>query len=61
MIPFMLFFATHEAVVRVFVGALELPKEMVEKVSATSGSTPVYSKIDYSMSLLSLPFPVYLY
>ena len=54
MIPFMLFFATREAVVRAFVGTLELPKEVVDKVSAASGSTPVYSKIDYSMSLLSL-------
>ena len=57
MIPLMLFFATREAVVRAFVGTLELPKEVVEKVSAASGSTPVYSKTDYSMSLLPLLFP----
>ena len=61
MIPFMLFFATREAVVRAFVGTLELPKEVVEKVSAASGSTPVYNKIDYSMSLLPLLCPVCLY
>ncbi|KIK01823.1 hypothetical protein K443DRAFT_98023 [Laccaria amethystina LaAM-08-1] len=48
MIPFILFYATREAVVRAFVGTLELPKEVVEKVSAASGSLPVYSKIDYS-------------
>jgi hypothetical protein len=35
-------------------GMLELPKEVVEKVSAASGTTLVHSKIDYSMSLLSL-------
>ena len=61
MIPFMLFFATLEAVVRAFVGTLELPKEVVEKVLAASGSTPVYSKIDYSMSLLPLSLSLYLY
>lgn len=37
--PFMLFFATREAVVRAFVVTLELPKEVVGKVSAASGST----------------------
>ena len=41
MIPFMLFFATSDAVVRALVGMLELPKYVVEKVSAASGSTPV--------------------
>lgn len=56
MIPFMLFFATHEAVVRVFVGTLELPKEMVEKALAASGSTPVYSKIDYIRLVAIFPW-----
>lgn len=56
MIPFMLFFATREAVVRAFVGALELPKEVVDKVSAASGSTPVYSKIDYIRLVAIFPW-----
>ncbi|KIK01808.1 hypothetical protein K443DRAFT_678091 [Laccaria amethystina LaAM-08-1] len=56
MIPFMLFFATREAVVRAFVGTLELPKEVIEKVSAASGSTPVYSKIDYIRLVAIFPW-----
>ncbi|EDR10105.1 uncharacterized protein LACBIDRAFT_293728 [Laccaria bicolor S238N-H82] len=56
MIPFMLFFATREAVVRAFVGTLELPKEVVQKVSAASGSTPVYSKIDYIRLVAIFPW-----
>ncbi|EDR10097.1 uncharacterized protein LACBIDRAFT_325698 [Laccaria bicolor S238N-H82] len=56
MIPFMLFFAMREAVVRAFVGMLELPKEVVQKVSAASGSMPVYSKIDYIRLVAIFPW-----
>ena len=53
----MLFFTTCKAVIHVFMGMLELSEEVVEKVLAASESMPLYSKIDYGMSLLSLPFP----
>ena len=54
----MLFFATREAVVRAFVGTLESPKEVVEKVLLVV-VTSVYSKIHYSTSLYPSPsFPL---
>ena len=59
MIPFMLFFMRGSPLcIR---GEAGVAKEVVEKVSAASGSTSVYSKIDYSMSLLPFSFSFYLY
>lgn len=46
-VPFTHYFATRAAVVRAFVGNVELPHSVIQTVEAQLGATSIYREIDY--------------
>ncbi|RDB16466.1 hypothetical protein Hypma_002818 [Hypsizygus marmoreus] len=46
-VPFTYFYNTRHAIVRAFVGGVELPHTVIEALEKKSGSTSVYKELDY--------------
>ena len=47
LVPFTIYFATHEASVLAFIGTAEIPTTLVQEVEKALGITPVYRNISY--------------